>query len=61
MAERKTKTSPEVKQRYNKKVYSGIYVQLPKDLVAEFKTACAEKGISQAQVVKKAIEEFLNK
>lgn len=56
---RKTHTSTAVKQRYNNKVYSTVKAQLPKDLVARFKEKCKAEGISQAQVVKKAIEEFL--
>lgn len=56
---RKTHTSSEVKRRYNEKVYSTVKAQLPKDLVARFKEKCKAEGISQAQVVKKAIEAFL--
>lgn len=56
---RKTHTSSAVKQRYNSKVYSTVKAQLPKDLVAHFKEKCKAEGISQAQVVKKAIEAFL--
>jgi len=58
---RKTTTSSAVKARYNKKVYSLVSAQLPKELVARFKEKCATEGISQAQVLKKAIEDFLNK
>lgn len=57
---RKTHTSSAVKARYNAKVYSHIGVQLPKDLVAAFKEKCVETGVSQAQVIRKAIEDFLN-
>ncbi len=57
---RKTKTSSEVKRRYNNKVYSTVRAELPKDLVEEFKKLCSDKGISQASVLKKAIEEFIN-
>lgn len=56
---RKTHTSTEVKRRYNEKTYSPIHVNLPKDLVAAFKEKCKAEGISQAQVIKKAIEDFL--
>ena len=55
----KTHTSSEVKRRYNQKVYSTVKVELPKDLVARFKEKCKAEGVSQAQIVKKAIEEFL--
>ncbi len=56
---RKTHTSTAVKTRYNRKVYSSISVQLPKELVANFREKCANNGVSQAQVFKKAIEDFL--
>ncbi len=56
---RKTKTSSAVKNRYNSKVYSPIRCQLPKELVANFKEKCLKTGVSQAQVIKKAIEAFL--
>ena len=57
---RKTKTSSAVKNRYNSKVYGTVTAKLPKALVAAFKEKCTEKNISQSQIVKKAIEEFLN-
>ena len=57
---RKTHTSSEIKRRYNQKTYGAVSVQLPKDLVAHFKEKCKADGISQAQIVKKAIKEFLN-
>ncbi len=57
---RKTTTSSAVKRRYNNKVYSTVQVQLPKELVAEFKELCKEKGVSQASVVKNALEQFIN-
>ena len=59
--EKKPHTSAAVKRRYNNKVYASVAVQLPKDLVAEFKAKCAAEGVSQASVVKEAIEAFLNK
>ena len=58
---RKTKTSSAVKQRYNDKVYSPISVKLPKDLVAAFKEKCIVEDISQARVIKEAIEAFLKR
>lgn len=58
---RKNSTSSEVKRRYNNKVYSRIVAELPKELVAKFKATCKERGVSQASVLKKAIEEFLTK
>ncbi len=60
MAEkRKTHTSAAVKNRYNNRVYGSVTARLPKELVQAFKEKCAAKGISQAQIFKKAIEQFL--
>ena len=56
---RRTRTSTEVKRRYNEKTYTMITTSLPKNMAAAFKEKCAALGISQASVVKKAIEEFL--
>ena len=58
---RKTKTSSAVKQRYNEKTYGNISVFLQKDLVEAFKKKCVAEGISQAQVVREAVEEFLKR
>ena len=58
---RKTKTSSAVKNRYNKKAYDAIITRVPKELAEAFKAKCAAEGISQAQIIKKAIEDFLNK
>lgn len=55
----KTTTSTEVKRRYNNKVYTKIQAELPKDLVADFRSRCQEQGVSQASVLRKAIEDFL--
>ena len=59
MEKRKTKTSSTVKNRYNAKNYGTVHVLLPKDLVTQFKEKCAADGISQAQVIREAIEAFL--
>lgn len=56
---RKTTTSTEVKRRYNEKVYSRINFSAPKELVEEFKNKCSELGISQAQILKDAMNKFL--
>lgn len=56
---RKTKTSSAVKQRYNEKVYDNISARVPKELAAAFKAKCVAEGIPQAQIIKKAIEDFL--
>ena len=57
---RKTHTSTAVKSRYNKKAYDRITVSVPKDQAEAFKAKCAAEGIPQAQVIKKAIEDFIS-
>ncbi len=57
---RKPHTSTEVKNRYNQKVYDVISIRVPKSMAEQFKAKCSEKGVAQAQVIKKAIEAFLN-
>lgn len=57
---RKTRTSTEVKQRYNAKVYDTISIRVPKEMAAAFKEKCAAEGVPQAQVIKKAISDFLD-
>ncbi len=57
---RKTRTSTAVKNRYNQKVYDQIAIKVPKELAAAFKEKCAAEGVPQAQIIKKAIKEFLN-
>lgn len=57
---RKTTTSSAVKRRYNEKTYTQIVASVPKETAATFKAKCAAEGIPQAQIIKKAIEEFLS-
>lgn len=60
MAEkRKTKTSTEVKTRYNQKTYDVIAVRVPKEIAEAFKAKCTAEDIPQAQIIKRAIEDFL--
>lgn len=56
---RKTKTSSAVKNRYNSKTYGCIRVMLPKEMVAQFKETCVATGVSQAEIVRRAVTEFL--
>lgn len=56
---RKTKTSSAVKARYNKKTYAVINFSVPKEMGEAFRSKCLKEGIPQAQILKKAIEEFL--
>ena len=54
------KTSSAVKRRYNNKAYSVVQAWLPKDLVTAFKEKCVREDVSQASVIKEAIEKFVN-
>lgn len=56
----KSKTSTASKRKYNNKVYAKIQAELPRELVERFKLKCKETGTSQASIIKKAIENFLN-
>lgn len=56
-----SKTSNEVKRRWNEKNYGRISAYVPKDLEKAFKEKCKADGISQAQVIKDAISDFLTK
>lgn len=55
------KTSNEVKKRYNAKTYSRIVASIPKATAEAFREKCIADGVSQAQVIKAAIDEYLNK
>ncbi|MCM1419765.1 MAG: ribbon-helix-helix domain-containing protein [Roseburia sp.] len=57
---RKTETSSAVKRRYNKKTYGAVTAYVPKELATAFKEKCAAEGIPQAQIIKRAIEQFLS-
>lgn len=57
---RKTTTSSEVKRRYNQKTYGAVTAYVPKEMAEAFKAKCAAEGIPQAQIIKRAIEAFLN-
>lgn len=56
---RKTHTSTAVKRRYNNKVYSRAYADLPSDLLTAFKNIIAAKGITIAAVLRKVIEQYI--
>ena len=53
-------TSYEVRQRWDAENLKKITIALPKEMASEFKEKCAREGIPQAQVIKKAIDDFLN-
>ena len=57
----KSRTSTDVKRRYNEKVYSQIRAAVPKEMAERFREKCETDGVSQASVIKEAIEQFLNR
>lgn len=55
----KTRTSTEVKRRYNEKTYTKIGVDVPKETAVKFREKCERTGTVQRQILLKAIENFL--
>lgn len=45
--------------RYNRKTYEDVRAALPKKLARSFKQKCEEEGVSQAQIIRHAVEDFL--
>lgn len=58
---RKTHTSTEVKNRYNKKTYSQISVSVHKEKAEAYRVKCKELGISYSEPLHNAIEETLKR
>ncbi len=56
---RKTHTSTAVKRRYNNKVYSRVYADLPNELVAAVKKKIATNDTTTAAVLRNAIEQYI--
>lgn len=50
----------EIKQKFNAEHYSRVHADLPKDLVARFKTEVKTRGETIAEVLRQAIERYLN-
>lgn len=54
-----SKTSWEVKKRYNDKVYKRIGVALEKELVAQWEKAIEKEGISKSEFFRRAMKQYL--
>ena len=52
-------TSLKAVKKYNAKTYTTISARIRKDLALEFKDVCNRTGISQAEVIKQAMEAFI--
>lgn len=59
MANRKSNTSNEVKDRWKAANYTRINIYLPKEEAAAYKEKCAAENLSLSDVPKEAIYKFL--
>ena len=56
---KRAKTSNDAKRRWINANYSTVKADIPKDLAERFRAATAERGDSQASIIKAAIEAYL--
>ena len=54
-----SKTSSAVKQRYNEKAYTQISTRLKKALVSAWEDKLAANGITKAEFIRNAIQQYL--
>ena len=59
-SKRKTKTSNEVKQRYNAKTYDQFNIRVRKEVSALYKAKCERLGIPYTEPIHAAIQAFIN-
>ncbi len=52
-------TSWQVKAKYNAKAYKVVQVQLKKELVAAWEEKLATDGLTKAEFIRRAIQEYL--
>ena len=57
---KRSKPNPETKRKYNEKTYLRIVADIPKDLAERFRSVAAERGDSQAAIIKQAVEAYLD-
>ena len=57
---RKTKTSSEVKMRYNAKTYTQLALSVKKEVAEAYKAKCKANGIPYSEPLHKAIADYLN-
>lgn len=56
----RTKTSTDVKRRYNEKTYTRMEVSVKKEVAEEYKARCQELGIPYSQPLHEAIQRILD-
>ena len=54
------KTSSAVKNRYANKVYASVATKLKKELVAAWEKELAADGITKAEFIRSAIQQYLD-
>ena len=59
MANRKTTTSTEVKERWKAANYTRVNIYLPKEDAAAYKEKCASENLNLSDIPKEAIYKFL--
>ena len=52
-------TEEKPKRKTHTSTYGAVTAYVPKELAAAFKAKCADQGVSQAAIIKAAIERFL--
>lgn len=53
------KTSWQVKDKYNRRTYTKLTPQIPRDLYEKFDAKCKAEGISMTEVIKRGMEKFI--
>jgi len=53
------KTSSQVKRRYNDKTYKAVRAELKKELVEAWEAKLISEGISKAEFLRNALEDYL--
>lgn len=54
------KANPETVRKWQAEHYTHISFRIPKEIVDAFKEKCKETGDSQAAIIRKAMEDYLN-
>lgn len=55
-----SKPTTAVKAKYNAKAYAVISFRVPKVMASAFRTQCEAQGVPQAQIFKRAIQDFMS-
>ena len=55
------KTSPNAVKRYKAKAITRITLDVPREIGERFKAKCKAEGVPLAQILKQAIDQYINK